>query len=99
MGLNVTILPAAVTKDLSISPRFTPYEFLSRSKFSTLTIRQPIIMVEFDLPTPTIWIWFTHARKNTNYGFHKNRTHDFRTTSRSPAGYLLDHSGVGDCDV
>ena len=30
-----------------ISPRFTPYEFLSRCKFSNLTARQP--MVEFSL--------------------------------------------------
>ena len=35
MGLNVAILPV-VTKDLPISPRFTPYEFLSRCKFSNL---------------------------------------------------------------
>ena len=48
MGPNVVILPV-VTKDLPISPRFTPYEFLSRCKFSTLTSRQP--MVEFWLIT------------------------------------------------
>ena len=44
MDLFITILPV-VTKDLPISPRFTPYDFLSRCKFSTLTTRQP--MVEF----------------------------------------------------
>ena len=33
MDLIVTILPV-VTKDLPISPRFTPYNFLSRCKFS-----------------------------------------------------------------
>ena len=44
----ITILPV-VTKDLPISPRFTPYIFLSRCKFSTLTTRQP--MVEFYLLT------------------------------------------------
>ena len=38
-----------VTKDLPISPRITPYDFLSRCKFSTLTIRQ--LMVEFYLLT------------------------------------------------
>ena len=43
-----TILPV-VTKDLPIPPRFTPYNFLSRCKFSTLTTRQP--MVEFYLLT------------------------------------------------
>ena len=46
MGLNVVILPV-VTEDLPISPRFTPYKFSSRCKFSTLTTRQP--MVEFCL--------------------------------------------------
>ena len=44
MDLIITILPV-VTKDLPISPRFTPYGFLSRCKFSTLPTRQP--MVEF----------------------------------------------------
>ena len=44
MDLIITILPV-VTKDLPISPRFTPYNFLSRCKFSTLTTRQQ--MVEF----------------------------------------------------
>ena len=48
MDLIITILPV-VTKDLPISPRFTPYKFLSRCKFSTLTTRQP--MVEFYLLT------------------------------------------------
>ena len=37
-GITITILPV-VTKDLPISPRFTPYDFLSRCKFSTLTTR------------------------------------------------------------
>ena len=48
MDLIITILPV-VAKDLPISPRFTPYNFLSRCKFSTLTTRQP--MVEFYLLT------------------------------------------------
>ena len=42
----VAILPV-VTKDLLISPRFTPYEFVSRCKFSTLTTRQPMVEVYF----------------------------------------------------
>ena len=42
MDLIITILPV-VTKDLSISHRFTPYDFLSRFKFSTLTTRQPMV--------------------------------------------------------
>ena len=42
MDLIITILPV-VTKHLSISPRFMPYNFLSRCKFSTLTTRQPMV--------------------------------------------------------
>ena len=42
MDLIITILPV-VTKDFPISPRFTPYDFLSRCKFSTLTTRQPMV--------------------------------------------------------
>ena len=48
MDLIITILPV-VTKDLPISSRFTPYDFLSRYKFSTLTTRQR--MVDFYLLT------------------------------------------------
>ena len=84
MDLIITILPV-VTKDLSISPRFTPYDFLSRCKFSTLTTRQP--MVEFYLLT---FPRFPLRKKEHKSYFGKNRTHDF-CTSRC-AGYLLDHS-------
>ena len=35
MSLNVAILPVAA-KDTPIPPLFTPYEFLSRSKFTAL---------------------------------------------------------------
>ena len=34
--VNVAIRPAVDTKDVPISPQFTPYDFLSRYKFSTL---------------------------------------------------------------
>ena len=85
MDLIITILPV-VTRDLPISPRFTPYDFLSRCKFSTLTTRQP--MVEFYLLT---FPRFPLRKKEHKSHFGKNRTHDFRT-SRC-AGYLLDHSG------
>ena len=85
MDLIITILPV-VTKDLPISPRFTPYNFLSRCKFSTLTTRQP--MVEFSLLT---FQRFPLRKKEHKSYFGKNRTHDLRT-SRC-AGYLLDHSG------
>ena len=88
MDLITTILPV-VTKDLPISPRFTPYNFLSRCKFSTLTTRQP--MVEFYLLT---FPRFPLRKKEHKSYLGKNRTHDFRT-SRC-AAYLLDHSGVID---
>ena len=86
MDLIITILPV-VTKDLPISPRFTPYDFLSRCKFSTLTTRQP--MVEFYLLT---FPRFPLRKKERKSYFGKNRSHNFRT-SRC-AGYPLDHSGV-----
>ena len=86
MDLIITILPV-VTKDLPISPWFTPYNFLSRCKFSTLTTRQPMVeiyLLAFSrIPLP-------EDKEHKSY-FGKNRTHDFRT-SRC-AGYLLDHSG------
>ena len=85
MDLIITILPV-VTKDLPISPRFTPYIFLSRCKFTTLTTRKP--MVEFYLLT---FPRFPLRKKEHKSYFGKNRTHDFRT-SRC-AVYLLDHSG------
>ena len=69
----ITILPV-VTKDLPISPRFTPYDFLSRCKFSTLTTCQP--MVEFYLLT---FPRFPSRKKEHKSYFGKNRTHDFRT--------------------
>ena len=90
MDLVITILPVVTNKDLPISPRFTPYDFLSRCKFSTLlTTRQPI-MVEFYLIT---FPRFPLRKKEHKSYFGKNRTHDFRI-SRC-AGYLLliDHSG------
>ena len=85
MDLIITILPV-ITKDLPISLRFTPYDFLSRCKFSTLTTRQP--MVEFYLLT---FPRFPLRKKEHKPCFGKNRTHDFRTSRY--AGYLLDNSG------
>ena len=89
MALNFTILPV-VTEELPISTRFTPYDFSSRCKFSTLTTRQS--MVEFYLLTSSR---FPLRKKNRNSG-DENRTHAFCTSSC--AGYLLliDHSG-DDC--
>ena len=51
MDLIITILPV-VTKDLPISPRFTPYDFLSRCKFSTL------------LQLVNQWLNFTYSRSH-----------------------------------
>ena len=85
MDLIITILPV-VTKDFPISPRFTPYVFLSRCKFSNRTTRQP--MVEFYLLT---FPYFPLRKKEHESYFGKNRTHDLRTSRF--AGYLLDHSG------
>ena len=68
------------------SLRFTPYNVLSRCKFSTLTTRQ--LMVAFYLLT---FPRFPLRKKEHKPYFGKNRTHDIRT-SRC-AGYLLDHSG------
>ena len=73
----ITIL-TAVTKDLPTSPRFTPYDFLSRCKFSNFTYLHTFPR-------------FPLRKKEQESYFCKNRTHDFRT-SRC-AGYLLDHSG------
>ena len=88
----ITILPV-VTKDLPIYPRFTPYDFLSRCKFSTLKTCQ--LMVEVYLLT---FPRFPLRKKEHKSYFGKNRNHDFRT-SRC-AAYLLDHSGdEGCCEV
>ena len=74
MYLIITILPE-ITKELPISPRFTPYDFLSRCKFRSLTTRQP--MVEFYLLT---FPRFPSQKKEHKYYLCKNRTHDFRTS-------------------
>ena len=82
MDLIITILPE-VTRDFPISPRFTPYNFLPRCKFSNLTTRQPMVEL-YLLAFPR----FPLRKKEHNSYFGKNTTHDFRT-SRC-AGYLLD---------
>ena len=86
MDLIITILPVD-TKDLPISPRFTPYDFFIAMQVQhSYTTRQP--MVEFYLLT---FPRFPLRKKEHKSYFGKNRTHDFRT-SRC-AAYLLDHSG------
>ena len=87
MDLIITILPV-VTKDLPISPRFTPYNFFYRDASSALTLTTSQPMVEFYLLT---FPRFPLRKKEHKSYFGKNRTHDFRT-SRC-AAYLLDHSG------
>ena len=74
MDLIITILPV-VSKDLPISPRFTPYDFSSRCKFSNLTTGQP--MVEIYLLT---FPRFPLRIKERKSYLGKNRTHDFRTS-------------------
>ena len=86
MDLIITILPV-VTKDLPISPRFTPYDFLSRCKFSTLTTRQSMADI-YLLAFPR----FPLRKKEHKSYFGENRTHDFRTINSRCAGYLLDHT-------
>ena len=86
MDLIITILPV-VTKDLPISPRFTPYSFFIAMQVQhSFTTRQP--MVEFYLLT---FPRFPLRKKEHKSYFGKNQTYDFRT-SRC-ADYLLDHSG------
>ena len=93
MDLINTILPV-VTMDFPISPRFTPYDFLPRYKFSTLTTRRPIMVELYLLTFPR----FSLQKNEHKSYFGKNRTHDFRTTSRC-AGYRLDHSGDEGCYI
>ena len=54
INCNIVILPV-IPKDLLISPRFSPYVFLSRCKFSPLTTRRTIINTSF-------WILLTFPR-------------------------------------
>ena len=54
MDLIITILPV-VSKDLPISPRFMPYDFLSRCKFSNPTTGQGKLI--FPCPRSRLRIW------------------------------------------
>ena len=86
MDLIITILPV-VTKDLPISPRFTPYIFFIAMQVQHSYNSSTNVMVEFYLLT---FPRFPLRKKEHKSYFGKNRTHDFRT-SRC-AGHLLDHS-------
>ena len=85
MDLIITILPV-VTKDLPISPRFTPYDFYRDASSALLQLVNQWLNFTYSRSHA-----FRYERKNTKSYFGKNQTHDFRT-SRC-AGYLLDHSG------
>ena len=86
MDLIITIL-SVVTKDLPISPRFTPYDFYrDASSALLLLVNQWLDFYLLTFPR------FPLRKKEHKSYFGKNRTRDFRT-SRC-AGYLLDdHSG------
>ena len=87
MDLIITILPV-VTKDLPISPRFTPYNFFYRDASSALL---QLVNQWLDFTYLLTFPRFPLRKKEHKSYFGKNRTHDFRT-SRC-AAYLLDHSG------
>ena len=86
MDLIITILPV-VTKDLPISPRFTPYIFFYRDANSAL------------LQLVNQWLNFTYSRshafhyerKNTNPTLVRIELTTSALTSRCDADYLLDH--------
>ena len=61
MDLIIIILPV-VTKDLPVSPRFTPYDFLSRCKFSTLTTRQPMYVELFQRFSSDLFAGWSRSR-------------------------------------
>ena len=81
MGLNVVILPV-VTKDLPSFPRFTPNEFLSRCKFSSLTTHQ--LMVEF---------YLTHVLPLSSTEEIIELTTSALLAGVQVTYYLVDHSG------
>ena len=85
MGLIITILPV-VTKDLPISPRFTPYNF-----FIAMQVQHSYNSSANGWIYLLTFLRFPLRKKEHKSYFGKNRTHDFRT-SRC-AAYLLDHSG------
>ena len=86
MDLIITILPV-VTKDLPISPRFTPYNFYRYASSALLQLANQWLNFTYSRSHA-----FRYERKNTNPTlFGKNRIHDFRTNRC--AGCLLDHSG------
>ena len=86
MDLIITILPV-VTKDLPISPRFTPYDFFIAMQVQHSYNSSTNEWLNFYLLT---FPRFPLRKKEHKSYFGKNRTRDFRA-SRC-AGYLPDHS-------
>ena len=84
MGLDVTILPV-VTKDLPISPLFTPSKFYRDASSALLQLG-------------TQWLNFTYSRSHA-FRYGRNITNldmtriELMTSALRCAGYLLDHSG------
>ena len=78
--------------NIPISPRFAPSDFCSRCKFSTLTTRQLMVMVELSATYGVLY----YLSQIKNHSLDKNQTHDFRTTACINIDYArlpLDHSG------
>ena len=78
-------------QDLSISPPFSPYDFLSRCDFSTLlTLRQ----IDY-------WFNFTYSRSHAfHYGCQSKRNRPFKNRTNEPAllsmrVYPLQHTPLG----
>ena len=78
-------------QDLSISPRFSPYDFLSRCDFSTLpTLRQ----LDY-------WFNFTYSRSHAfHYGCQSKRNRPVKNRTNEPAllpmrVYPLQHTPLG----
>ena len=89
MGSNVVVVTilAVVTKDLPISPRFSPYEFYRDASSTHLQLVNQWLNFIYSRSRA----FFRYGRQNKNPAFDKNRTRDFRTSRCT--GYLLDHSG------
>ena len=78
MDLTNTILlmlMPVVTKDLPISPRFTPYNFYRDANQAILQL----VNQWFEFYLLTLLRYPRYGRKNTNSA-GKNRTHNFRTS-------------------
>ena len=85
MDLIITILPV-ITKDLPISPRFTPYNVLIamqvQHSYNSSTNGYLLTFPRFPL----------RKKEHKSY-FGKDRTHDFRTSRCAAYLLLIDHSG------